>query len=522
MIRYVYSSKLAGIDGRLIKIECDVQDKGIGIHVVGLADITVKEALLRTVTALQAYGCRIPGRKVVINLQPMDVRKGGCGYDLPIALSVIAASGQDDHALDDLEKWVVVGELGLDGSVRAVPGCVQALEVAWPMEDVNGIIVPKANVPELAPFVREGFPVYGVEALSEAVAVIRGDSGMEPLRRGIVLEKHVISSKSVFENEFVGNETAQRALVIAAAGGHHLIAMGAPGCGKAKLAKALIELLPAMEDRLTVAKVYSAMGKTQELVSLYENGLNRPCRNPHYSSSMVTMFGGGSGDSILPGEVTLAHEGVLHLDEIECLPRSVADTLGHILEDKEITIARLNARYLMPAGFQLVSSLSPCPCGYYGEGERCTCSPATRTEYLAKSLNNEVFRHSDLQVFMRVVSDADIDRVRLHPMYRNESVGASRLSVARARKRQKSRNPNGKLNVELTEREILAIVDDKLSQDTKAFLETVIQRLGLTSRSIGPLLRVARTIADLAGKEEISASEISEAASYRFLDRDHE
>lgn len=521
MIRYTYANKLAGIEGVPIKVECEVANEGIGIHLVGLADVAVKESLLRTVTALQAYGYRIPGKRVVINLSPADLHKSGCGYDLAIALSVIAASGQDESSLDDLEKWLVVGELSLDGHVRAVPGCVQALEVALTSDEVKGLIVPKDNAPELVPFIREGVEAYGVETMAEAIAAISGHSVVPRVEYKAPEPRPLKVEESLFEDRLLGNVAAQRGLVIAAAGGHHLLAIGVPGSGKSVLFRALAGLLPPMtpEERLSVAKNYSAADRQDELRKMNEDALRRPARGPHYSASLVALLGGGFGDRIVPGEVSLAHEGVLSMDEMNCLPNSLYQALGGVLDNKQVSIPRLNTKYRIPARVQMVSSLNPCPCGYHGDGERCTCSDAMRKAYLAKALSNELYRHSDVQVEVHPFDEAERAQLKDNPTYQRQSLLQAREDVARARELQKLRNPGGKLNADLTEQETFSFIDASLSQDAKAFLDTIAQRLDLPSRSIGPILRMARTVADLYGSDEIQPIHIAQVTAFRFLDR---
>lgn len=505
--------KLSGIDGTAIAIETEIT-KGIGIFLVGLADAAVKGSLLRTVTALQANGYRIPGQKIVINLAPADLYKSGSGYDLPIALSLIATSGQDKGTLTDLHRWLIMGELGLDGSVRHVPGAVQAIETAM-QNGFEGVIIPKADAVEVVRlFNHNDIRIHGVSSLSEAIAAIAGDRNVLDIWEADALTPDTGADRTepCSWDRIPGNVGAKRALEIAAAGGHHILLAGPGGSGKATLAKALRDILPPVTpgEALTIAKAYSAAGKGTD--HALTDSQERPFRSPHHSASKAALLGGGCGENILPGEVTLAHGGVLHIDEIAEAPKSVLEALRAPLEDRQVTICRLKSYVKMPAAFQLAVSTALCPCGRYGEGDSCTCTRGQRAAYLAK-LSGPLFDHIDIQVWVHPQTLLPTKPV-LPVEERRDSVA---LRVKKARETQRLRLGEGRLNADMKTAETARFC--ALGDEEKDILERVIERLGLSVRAYTRILKVARTIADLAGEERIRKEHLLEAAGYRFLDR---
>lgn len=499
--------KLVGAKAQNIKLECSIE-KGIGIHLIGLADAAVKESLLRTVTALQANGYHIPGKKIVINLTPMDLLKNDSGYDLAIALAIIAATEQID--MPNLEDWLILGELGLDGTLRTVPGALQAAMCA--IKNGYKCIVPAQEVEELRPFVRQE-AVYGIATLADAIKLISGENEFptiaetpmkEPANRGPY-------PKSAWDS-IIGQEAAKRGLEIAAAGGHNVILMGAPGSGKSALAKALTDILPQMtaDEALENSLVYSAAARGYQ--DYY--GSRRPFRAPHYSTSMSAMFGGGSADVIMPGEVSLANNGVLYLDEAPQFPKSLMDVLRGPVEDNKIIISRLKSRIEYPTKFQLVLASNPCPCGYYGEGDRCTCTPNQRLTYLSK-LNGPIMDNVAIQVYVHPVPEPKDGK----PFPKHESADTVRERVAKARQIQAERfkDESYKLNDEMPSKDIERFV--VLSQECKVLIERIINALGLSARSYTRIIKIARTIADLDEVKDILPRHIAEAASFRFMDR---
>ena len=386
MLTHIHGAKCIGIDAVEVTVEIDI-DRGIGIHLVGLADVAVKESLLRTTTALEALGFHIPGKRIVINLAPADLRKNGSGYDLPIAIGIIAASEQRELPLAG--QFILMGELGLDGSVRPIPGALPFAEMAR-QAGYAGIILPIESALEAAEF--KEMQIYGVGGLGDVVRILEGQEDCQDLliwntqRYRKVHRARMaagLMEAGVDFADIIGQEGAKRGIEIAAAGSHNIILVGAPGSGKSSLAKAMAGILPpmTMEEALVTSKIYSVAGKSNAQDGLIRR---RPFRSPHYSASLPAIIGGGGGDNILPGEVSLAHNGVLFLDEVGQMPKSVLEALRGPVEDRSVSISRLKAKVDFPASFMLVAASNPCPCGYYGEGDRCICTPTQRQNYLAR------------------------------------------------------------------------------------------------------------------------------------------
>ena len=380
MLINIHCAKCIGIDAVPVTVEVDVAT-GIGIHLVGLADAAIKESLLRIVTSLQALGFRIPGRKIVINLAPADMHKKGSGYDLPIALGIIAASAQRELPL--LDRYLIMGELGLDGTVREVSGALPTVELAA-KNGMEGCILPRSSALEASEY--GDIDVYGVETMEEVLDILSGDVEMKDLLvknvKPAVDDALQILTGAMDFSEIIGQEGAKRGLEIAAAGGHNAILIGAPGSGKSSLAKAMAGILPKMnfEESLQTSKIYSVSGKGNTLGGLMKQ---RPFRAPHYSASVAALLGGGS-DNILPGEISLAHNGILFIDEFCEAPKKVLEVLRAPMEDRKVTISRLKSKVEYPADFMLIAATNPCPCGYYGEGDRCSCTPSRRIAYMSK------------------------------------------------------------------------------------------------------------------------------------------
>ena len=401
MLITVYGAKCVGVNAVRVSVEINI-DRGIGIHLVGLADVAVKESLLRTTTALQAIGYQIPGKRMVINLAPADLHKNGSGYDLPIAAGIIAASGQRDLPLAG--KFLIMGELGLDGSVRDIAGALPFAELAS-LEGLDGVILPETSAIEAAEL-HQG-KVYGVRTLDEAVRILSGEECDELLVWNSPHYKRLVESQEARSRAFslagvpdfadiIGQEGAKRGMEIAAAGGHNIAMIGPPGSGKSSLAKALGGILPPMtrEESLETSKIFSIAGKGNLRFGLMNS---RPFRAPHYSASLVAIIGGGAGDNIIPGEVSLAHNGVLFCDEAGQMPRSVIEALRGPIEDRKVTISRLKAKVEYPSSFMLVLASNPCPCGYWGVGERCTCTPTQRLNYLSR-LSGPIMDRIDIYI----------------------------------------------------------------------------------------------------------------------------
>ena len=517
MLVRVYGAKCIGIQAVCVTVEVSV-DRGIGIHLVGLADVAVKESLLRTTTALQALGYHIPGKRMVINLAPADVHKSGSGYDLPIAIGIIAASGQCEMPLAG--RYLMMGELGLDGSVRGIPGGLPFAELAGE-EGFDGVILPMESALEASEL--EGTRVMGVRNLQDVVRILSGEECDGLLIKNSpeyseMAESGLASGGGDIPDfsDILGQEGAKRGLEIAAAGAHNIIMIGPPGSGKSSLAKALIGILPPMtkEESLETSKIFSVAGKGKLRYGLMST---RPFRAPHYSASLPAIIGGGGGDGIIPGEISLAHNGVLFLDEAAQMPRNVSEALRGPVEDRKVTISRLKSKLEYPSSFMLVMASNPCPCGYWGVADRCTCTPTQRLNYLSR-LSGPMMDRIDIQLNVPSLAAAELSRLKADGV-RSESSAAVAARVAAAREIQQRRFDGEGLfsNAEMGNKQVEKYC--RLDDDCQKLLIALMERMGLSMRAYFRIIKVARTIADLEGCEYIRPAHISEAASYRFLDR---
>ena len=514
MLINIHCAKCVGIDAVPVTVEVNISS-GLGIHLVGLADAAVKESLLRTITALQSMGFRIPGKKIVINLAPADMHKKGSGYDIPIALGIIAASGQRELHL--LDRFLVMGELGLDGTVREIPGALPIVELADHM-GLQGCILPKSSALEAVEY--GGLEVYGVENLEDVLQILSGEGDCaELLVKNSITEADadknqdsVSSDGSIMDfSEIIGQEAAKRGLEIAAAGGHNAILIGSPGSGKSSLAKAMAGILPPMslEESLQTSKIYSVAGKGNPLGGLMRR---RPFRAPHYSASMAALLGGGT-DNIMPGEISLAHNGILFADEFCETPKKVMEALRGPMEDRKVIISRLKAKVEFPADFMLIAATNPCPCGYYGDGDRCSCTPSKRMAYISK-LSGPIMDRIDIQLFV-----SRVDARRLVNRKKAESSAEVAARVLKAREIQKVRLAGEGVfcNAAMNTRQVEKYCP--LSAECQKLLERIIEYMGLSARACSRIIKLARTIADLADAPDILPDHLSEAASYRFLDK---
>ncbi|MBQ9194893.1 MAG: YifB family Mg chelatase-like AAA ATPase [Bacteroidales bacterium] len=513
MLVNIHGAKCVGIEAVPVTIEIDIT-LGVGIHLGGLADAAVKESLLRTVTALQAKGFHVPGKKIVINLAPADMHKQGSGYDIPIALGIIAASGQ--HHLPELENYLIMGELGLDGSVRAVSGALPMVELAA-RQGLKGCILPQVSALEAVDFTEQ--LLFGVNTLDDVLRILSGSEDVSDLliwnseAYGRALREQDTRPASYMDfADIIGQEGAKRGVEIACAGGHNVLMVGAPGSGKSSIAKAIAGILPPMtrEESAITSKVYSVAGRSGGGVGLMRT---RPFRAPHISASKAAMLGGGSGENILPGEVSLATGGVLFADEFCEAPKSTLEALRGPMEDRRVTISRLKAKIEYPASFMLVAASNPCPCGYYGEGDRCTCTPGQRLAYLSK-LSGPIMDRIDIQIWVHPVQTTAL--VRGGKAEPSADI-AKRVLAAREIQRKRLEGSGIFTNAEMSSKQMERFCP--LSEECKQLLEKLIDKLGLSARAYTRIIKIARTIADLAGCEDIAPQHLSEAANYRFLDR---
>lgn len=517
MLITVYGAKCTGIQAERVTVEVSL-DRGIGIHLVGLADAAVKESLLRTTTALQALGYHIPGKRMVINLAPADVRKNGSGYDLPIAIGVIAASGQQSLPLAC--KYLMMGELGLDGSLRSIPGGLPFAELAGE-EGFNGIILPMDSALEASDM--ENIAVYGVRKLTDVVRILSGEECDDLLVSNAPEYLDLgpggqLSRRSGIPDfaDIIGQEGAKRGLEIAAAGAHNVIMIGPPGSGKSSLSKALIGILPPMskQESLMTSKIFSIAGKGKLRYGLMNI---RPFRSPHYSASLSAIIGGGAGDNIVPGEISLAHNGVLFLDEAAQMPKSVSEALRAPIEDRKVVISRLRAKVEYPSSFMLVMAANPCPCGYWGVGDRCSCTPGQRLNYLSR-LSGPMMDRIDIQLNVPCLQAAELARLKARGAAPEPSTAvAARVARAREVQIRRFRGEGIFTNAEMGNKQVERFCP--LSRECSELLISMMEKMGLSMRAYYRIIKVARTIADLEGAGDILPGHISEAACYRFLDR---
>ncbi len=508
MLVKTFGSAIYGVSALLVTVEVSV-GKGVGFSIVGLPDNAVKESQQRIATAVTHCGFHIPGKKIVVNMAPADIKKEGAAYDLTIAIGILAASGE--MRADDLDRYVIMGELSLDGTLRPVKG-VLPIAIEARRHQYKGIIVPQENAREAA--IVNNLEVYGAANIRQVIDHLNGEQLMTPTI--VDTRAEFASHLNQYEYDFAdvkGQESLKRALEIAAAGGHNVIMIGPPGSGKTMLAKRIPSILPplSLEEALETTEIHSVAGKMHYQDSLIAV---RPFRAPHHTVSDVALVGGGANPQ--PGEISLAHNGVLFLDELPEFRRSVLEVLRQPMEERRVTVSRAKMTVDYPASFMLVAAMNPCPCGYYNHPTiQCTCAPGAVKKYMNK-ISGPLLDRIDIQIEVIPVPFSE-----LSVKQPGESSAVIRQRVIAARKIQEERfkdcpgvHCNAQMGTKLFRQH--CALDSKCQE----MMRLAMDRLGLSARAYDRVLKVARTIADLDNSLNINSDHLAEALTYRSLDRD--